>query len=449
MGKRKWLALVALFGALTLVTAACANDEEGGEGETGTTGSTTGTTGETVDCAADPAGCVEVGADEPITIGTLLAIEGDVAFLGLDSQYGVELAVDYRDGAFDGVPGQVAGHDVALVNENDGCSAEGGQAGATTLAADPQMVAVIGTSCTSAALGVADQILAEKGILLISPSNTNPNLTAEGVTTGFYARTAHNDKIQGAIVADFAIQELGAQTAATINDESPYADALAAVFRASFEAQGGSITAVEAIQSTDTDFKPLLTSIAEQSPDVLYFPDFNPACALITAQAADIPGLKDTALIGSDGCADPSFTETAGAAADGAYVSQPDTSAFTQGEFYQSGFLPAYESLVGDSPTAAFHAHAFDAMNVLANAIEAVAVDNGDGSISIPRTALKDAVLATSGYEGITGTITCDQLGDCATLVTIGVYQVPAVPFDDPQATPVFSETKTLADVAA
>ncbi|HET9723870.1 MAG TPA: branched-chain amino acid ABC transporter substrate-binding protein [Actinomycetota bacterium] len=445
MTRRKGLALVALFGALTLVTAACANDEGGG-GETGTTG--TGGTG-AGGCEADQFGCVEVGSGEPITIGTLLAIEGDVAFLGLDSQYGVELAVDYLDGAFDGTPGQIAGHDVTLVNENDGCSAEGGQAGATKLAADAQMVAVIGTSCSSSALGVADQILAEKGILLVSPSNTNPNLTAEGVTTGFYARTAHNDKIQGAIVADFAIQELGAKTAATINDESPYADALAAVFRAGFEAQGGSITTFEAIQSTDTDFKPLLTSIAEQSPDVLYFPDFNPACALISKQAADIPGLKDTALIGSDGCADPSFTETAGAAADGNYISQPDTSAFTQGDFYQSEFLPAYQDLVGDSPTAAFHAHAFDAMNIVADAIEAVAIDNDDGSISIPRTALKDALLATSGYEGITGTITCDPLGDCATDVTIGVYQVPAVPFDDPKATPVFSETKTLADVAA
>lgn len=443
MRKRTWFALVALVGALALLGAACA--EGGGGGQTGPTGATT--TGGAADCEADPFGCVEVGAGEPITIGTLLAISGDVAFLGLDSQYGVELAVDYLDGAFDGNPGQIAGHDVQLVNEDDGCSAEGGQAGATKLAADPQMLAVIGTSCSSAALGVADQILADKGIMLISPSNTNPNLTAEGVWTGWYARTAHNDKIQGAIVANFAYDELGARTAATINDESPYADALAAVFRQVFESKGGTISAAEAIQSSDTDFKPLLTSIGQQSPDVLYFPDFNPACALITKQAADVPGLKDTALIGSDGCADPSYTDTAGDAADGAYISQPDTSAFQQGDFYQNEFLPAYEELVGKDPTAAFHAHAFDAFNILARAIEQVAIDNGDGSISIPRTALKDAVLATSGYQGIIGTITCNATGDCATEVTIGIYQVPDVPFLDPKAKPVFSQTLSLEEV--
>ncbi len=444
MKKRMWFTSLALVGALALLAAACA--EEGGGGtQTGATGATAGGA---ADCEADPFGCVEVGAGEPITIGTLLAISGDVAFLGLDSQYGAELAVDYLDGAFDGNPGQIAGHDVQLVNEDDGCSAEGGQAGATKLAADPQMVAVIGTSCSSAALGVADQILADKGIMLISPSNTNPNLTAEGVTTGWYARTAHNDKIQGAIVANFAYDELGARTAATINDESPYADALAAVFRQVFESKGGTITAAEAIQSTDTDFKPLLTAIGQDSPDVLYFPNFNPACALITKQAADVPGLKDTALIGSDGCADPSYTDTAGDTANGAYISQPDTSAFQEGEFYQNEFLPAYEELVGETPTAAFHAHAFDAFNILAKAIEAVAIDNGDGSISIPRTALKDAVLATSGHQGITGTITCNPLGDCATEVTIGLYEVPDVPFLDPKAKPVFSQTLSLEDVA-
>ena len=74
-------------------------------------------------------------------------------------------------------------------------------------------MAVIGTSCSSAALGVADTILSEKGILLFSPSNTNPALTSEEAHQPFYARTAHNDRIQGAIVAEFALNELGAHQA--------------------------------------------------------------------------------------------------------------------------------------------------------------------------------------------------------------------------------------------
>ncbi|MGZ8607486.1 MAG: branched-chain amino acid ABC transporter substrate-binding protein, partial [Actinomycetota bacterium] len=309
------------------------------------------------------------------------------------------------------------------------------------------IVAVIGTSCSSSALGVADQILSDQGMILLSPSNTNPALTSEEAHQPFYSRTAHNDRIQGAIVAEFALNELGAQTAATINDESPYADGLAAAFRTNFEAGGGEITAIEAIRTGDTDFGPLLTSIAEGDPDVLYFPDFNPECALIASQARD--AMPDVALIGSDGCLATDFLETAGDAAEGVYASSPDVTVFAGGEFYNGEFLPAYETAFGTAPTSVFHAHAFDAANILFDAIEAVAIDDG-GNLQIPRTALNDALLATSGYQGITGTITCTPLGDCATDVTIGIFQAPGWPVEGGEegAASVYSDTKTLDDVA-
>ncbi|MGZ8636349.1 MAG: branched-chain amino acid ABC transporter substrate-binding protein [Actinomycetota bacterium] len=448
MRKRKYFALLAMFAALTLVAAACSDDDDGG-GDGGTTGGgeETGATGAAGDCEADEFGCVEVAAGDAIQVGTLLSISGDTASLGQDSQNGVALAIDNLDGALDATDGQLLGHDVELVNEDDGCSAEGGQAGATALAANESIVAVIGTSCSSSALGVADQILSDQGMILLSPSNTNPALTSEEAHQPFYSRTAHNDRIQGAIVAEFALDELGAQTAATINDESPYADGLAAAFRTNFEAGGGEITAIEAIRTGDTDFGPLLTSIAEGDPDVLYFPDFNPECALIASQARD--AMPDVALIGSDGCLATDFLETAGDAAEGVYASSPDVTVFAGGEFYNGEFLPAYETAFGSAPTSVFHAHSFDAANILFDAIEAVAIDDG-GNLQIPRTALNDALLATSGYQGITGTITCTPLGDCATDVTIGIFQAPGWPVEGGEegAAAVYSDTKTLDDVA-
>lgn len=442
MRKSKWLTMVALVGVLTLVAAACSKDNGGGGGGTGTGGS-----GNAVDCSADPFGCIEVAAGAPITLGTLLAISGATASLGQDSQNGVRLAIDNLDGTLDAKDGQLLGHDISLQNEDDLCSAEGGQAGATALAAVPNILAVIGTSCSSAALGVADTILSDKGILLISPSNTNPGLTSEEAHQPFYLRTAHNDKIQGAIVSDFVLNELKATTAATINDESPYADGLAAAFRANFEAGGGTITSVEAINSGDTDFKPLLTSIAQKNPEVLYFPDFNPACALIAKQAKDI--MPDTKLIGSDGCLASDFLQTAGSAADGVYASSPDVTVFQGGDYYKNTFLPAYKSEFGTDPTSVFHAHAFDAANILFKAVEASAQQNSDGSLTISRTALKDAIFATNGYTGVTGIITCTPLGDCATDVTIGIFLAPGWPVEggSGDTSAIFSETKTLADV--
>jgi branched-chain amino acid transport system substrate-binding protein len=440
MKHRGWFKAFALVAVLSVVAAACASDDGGGGGGGGA--------GE-VDCATVEFGCVEVGADEPINVGLAQSISGADADLGQDQVFGAQLAVDYLDGTFDQTDGTLLDHPVKLSIEDETCSAEGGQAAGTALAADASIVGVIGTSCSSAALGVADTILGDKGILLFSGSNTSPALTDPELHNPFYARTAHNDRIQGAIVAEFALgDELNAKTAATIADESPYTQGLVAAFEANFEAGGGTLTSEgEQINSEDTDFKPVLRSLAEKSPDVLYFPIFVAACTLVIKQAAEI--MPETTRIVSDGCISADTLKNAGKAGEGVYASAPDLSAFASNEFYSDQFIPAYVKLSGDQPLSVFHAHTYDATNVLFEAIKEVAIDNGDGSLSIPRQKLRDAVFATSGYQGVTGTITCLDTGDCATDVVIGVFLNPGWPVAGATVEPnkVYSDTKSLDEV--
>ena len=355
------------------------------------------------DCESDEFGCYEVAEGEPIVIGTALVITGANESLGLDSQYGTEVAREQRP--------EVAGHPVEFNHQDDGCSAEGGTAAATALVSEG-VVAVIGTSCSSAGTPAAE-ITSAEGILMVSPSNTAPSLTAEDTHQPFYARTAHNDEIQGAAMAQFACEELGVTSAATIDDGSPYADQLANVFARSFEEQcDGTITAEEAITVGDTDFSGTLGNIAAGAPELLYFPVFVAEGALLTQQAKTTAGLEDTILAGADGYFSPDWLEATGDAALGHYLSGPDL-AFS-GDFYADTFLPAYTEVSGEEePISVFHAHAFDAYNMIADAIEAVAFTEG-GTTYIPRSALRDALFSTSGYEGITGTLTCDETGDCA-----------------------------------
>jgi branched-chain amino acid transport system substrate-binding protein len=436
MKHRNWLKPFALAAVLSIVAAACADDGGGGGGGGG---------GD-VDCATVEFGCVEVGADEPINLGVAQVISGADATLGQDQVNAIELAVDHLDDNFDGSDGTLLDHPVELTVEDELCSAEGGQTAGTALAADESVVAVIGTSCSSAALGVADKLLGDKGILLISGSNTSPALTDPALHNEFYARTAHNDRIQGAIVAEFSLNELGATSAATIADESPYTQGLVAAFEANFEAGEGTLTGSEQVDSEDTDFKPVLRSLAEGNPDVLYFPIFVAACTLIIKQAQDI--VPEADLIVSDGCLSSDTLKNAGPAAEGVYASSPDLSAFQTNEFYSGEFIPAYQEAFGSEPLSVFHAHSYDATNVVFEAIKEVAIDNGDGSLSIPRQALRDAVFATSGYQGVTGTITCLDTGDCATDVTIGIFLAPGWPVeggtDDPA---IYTDTKSLDDV--
>src|SRR3990170_2157706 len=395
---QKRLGFLAVVSAFALLAAACAEDGDGGP------------TDEAAECPDTEIGCVEVGADEAIRIGSILTISGDTASLGLDSQHGIELALDYRDGTFDGTPGQVAGHDVEFQHEDGGCAAEGGTAAATLLASDPTIATVIGTTCSSEALGAADTILNDEGVVLISPSNTSPALTDPATRQPFYYRTAHNDGLQQVFCDVFSSQ------------------------------YGGECTTQEAIQVGDTDFGPLLTSIAADSPEVLFFPIFLPEGGLITAQARENPDLADTALVGADGLLTPDFIDSAGADnAEGVYMSGPSLE--FSGDFYEGEFLPAYEEQFGEEPTAVFHAHAFDATMMLFDAIEEVAVETGDGSLLIPKTQLSDALAATSGFEGITGSLTCDENGDCQQTATMAMNIV-----EDGDFNPIFEATLDLAE---
>lgn len=364
----------------------------------------------------DPLGCVTVGANEPIHLAYAMVISGPDETLGIDSRTGLQVAVALK--------GQVLGHDINLTGEDDGCSAEGGQAAGTKLAADPSIVAVFGTSCSSAAR-VAVPLLSQAGFVTISASNTAPDLTNPGDPNQHpgYFRTAHSDAIQGAAAANFAIEQ-GFTKAATIHDGSLYAESLQAVFAETFLELGGEITTQEAVDPNATDFKSVLTSIAAGSPDFIYLPIFVKAGSLIVNQAKQVPGLESVQLMGADGMFSPDVVEGAGDAVEGTFVSSPDLAAFSAD--YESVFLPKYKELAGvDSPVSIFHAHAFDAMNIVIAAIEKVAVQDEDGTLHIPRQALRDAMYATKDFKGLTGNLSCSPTGDCAD-PKIAVYEYHA-----------------------
>jgi branched-chain amino acid transport system substrate-binding protein len=365
--------------------------------------------------AKDPIGEVKLRPGEPIHIAYWVVISGPNTSLGTDVVRGIEIAMDEFGGQIKGWPLKLSGQDA-------GCSAEGGQAAATKLAADPSIVAAIGSTCSSAAKpGVP--ILWKAGIPTVSPSNTAPFLTDPNRGSGYdgYARTCHNDKVQGAIAADFAINQKGFKSAATIHDGSVYAEQLAQVFAATFKELGGKITSMEAVSPNDTDMRPVLTKIATGMPDIIYYPIFIAEGGFITRQSREISGLEKTALMGADGMFSPDFYKAAGNAAVGMYHSSPDFAAFAGG--YQ-GFLAKHQKKYGEKPIAPFHGHAYDATMMILNAIDKVAVKEG-GNLVIGRKALRDALLATKNMQGLTGMINCDQYGDCAD-PKIAIYQTAA-----------------------
>ena len=221
--------------------------------------------GSTYECE-DSLGCVSYADGEPIRIASALVISGPNTDLGTDSQYGVEIAIDFK--------GEIMGHSIELQAEDDGCNAEGGQAAGQKIVSDPTIVGVVGTSCSGAGVPMAE-VVSEAGYVMVSPSNTAPSLTDPDVAwKPGYLRTAHNDKVQGRAMAEFALNELGVTTAAAIHDGDPYTEGLARVFADSFEELGGTITTFTAVNKGDTDMKPVLNDVAVDSPEFIYYPVF-------------------------------------------------------------------------------------------------------------------------------------------------------------------------------
>lgn len=364
----------------------------------------------------DPLGCLDVAPGAPVRVAYFLVVSGPDETLGIDSRRGIELAIDDK--------GEILGHSIELTGEDDGCSAEGGQTGATRLAADPNLAGVIGTSCSSAARA-ALPVISDANLTMISPSNTAVDLTLPENYIAGYARTAHSDSIQGAAAAQFAYEVLGARSAATIHDGSIYAEQLQQVFADTFSEMGGTITSQEAVSPDDTDMRPVLTRIAANSPDIIYSPIFIRAGAQVANQRPTISGLEDAYLMVADGQFSPDFVDGAGDAVEGVYVSSPDLEAFAGG--YED-FVTKHEEKYGERPISIFHAHAYDAAMILFSAIESVAVQDADGTLHIPRQALRDAVLATQNHQGLTGNLTCTETGDCAD-PQIAVYQYHAGQF--------------------
>jgi len=220
------------------------------------------------------------------------------------------------------------------------------------------------------------------GLSILSPSNTAPALTLEGETwqPGYY-RVCHTDLFQGAVAAQFAYNELGAQTLATIHDGSVYAEQLAQVFARTFKEMGGKVTSMEAISPNDTDMRPVLTKIATAKPDIIYYPIFIAEGGFITRQSKEISGLEKTILFGADGMFSPDFYKAAGMAAVGMFHSSPDFGAFAGG--YQA-FLAKHKKKYGEAPIAPFHGHAYDATKMILNAINKVAVKEGDNLYIAP-----------------------------------------------------------------
>ena len=398
-------------------------------------------------CAQAPDACVTVGIGEPIYLGTLLYPSDDG---GVVTARSVQLAVDYLDGRFDGHSGTLRGHAVDVIPEAEDCTPASGRAGARRLLAAAPVLGVIGTTCSAAAYRAAAEVLSRHRVLLISPTNTSPLLTSPQGHDRYFFRTAFNDLIQAAAVAEFAGQRLRARTAATVSVNEAYSRPLAAQFVDGFGAEGG--RAVAALTVTDPlgagRAAQVASRLANAAPGVIFLPLMEPACGTMVRAIRAEAALATTPVVVSEACMSATFLRRMGSLANGIYASGPDPAGAGSSSFATVQFLPAYRRQFGSAPATVFAFAAFDATNLVLEAVRRTAVQLPGGALVINREALRASIISVNGYDGLSGILTCLPAGDCVPAARISVYRAPQWPVGGRTAAlPVFSTARTLAEV--
>lgn len=369
----------------------------------------------------DAIGCVTVGPDDPIEISVLQVLSGELGPVGLTNLRSIVLALDDRGG-------EILGHRVELQSHDSLCSKEGGATTAARIVANPQIVGIIGPTCSGAA-AAAMKMVSEAGLVMVSGSSTAHTLTSAGGKPGAdwrpgFLRTAQNDAQSGRVAAAFAFQELGVTRAATIDDGDTYTRGFARVFEEAFAELGGEVVLVAGVNKGDTNMRPVLTAVARSGAVMVFFPVYQPEGDHIVLQAREMKELEDVTLMGAEGLYRDTFLTAIGDAGTGLYLVIPTPPKGLAHDLFVSRYVAKY----GGVPTPLYYAHTYDAANILLNAVEKVAISESNGTLHIGRQALRDALYATSAYQGLTGTLTCDQYGDC------GVARFEVVRLDDPAA---------------
>ncbi len=359
-----------------------------------------------------PLGTVTVLRGGAVEIRSLLAMTGAPS-LGEPARRGIELAV--RDVA------TIRGRNIRLGDPVDSaCSPEGGGRGAREIVADPQVVGVIGTSCSAAAVA-ASPVISRAGFAMVAPSTTSPLLTSDLAGNpnphyhhGYY-RVANNDLYQARALSDFAYGELGLRRIVTLHDGDPYTTALVDAFGDAFRGLGGEVPVASGIAKGETDMTTVLTEFAAAGPDGIFFPLFRAEGSPFAVQAKSFDGLEGVTLISGAALLVSEFLATP--QSEGIYFAGPesDYGGNVNGVTGKSAddAIAAYEATYGEHPQTPYWALAYDATTLLLGAIESAAVEEG-GRLYIDRSAVRSRIEGAR-ISGLIGKISCDTYGDCGT----------------------------------
>jgi branched-chain amino acid transport system substrate-binding protein len=331
-----------------------------------------------------------------IKVATQSPLSGEQAALGEHIKLGAQLAVEDASKRL-----KALGYDLILVPMDDQAKPEVGVANARNVAADPDVLLVVGHFNSGVARPASD-VYKESMLTMISPANTATDITDRGYPN--VNRVCGRDDVQGPVGARFAAEDLKAKSVYIIHDKTDYGQGVADNFRAEAKKLGLQVLAFEGTEER-TNFGPLIIPLKAKNPDLVYFGGIYYQGGLLLKQMRE-KGVK-AAFMGPDGLDSSEMAKIAGNAVVGSYYttvaaptdSSPESAAFAKR--FKQRFGKELES---------FGLYGYDAAAVGIAAIEKAIQELGGKRPT--RKQVSEAVRNIKDFKGITGSITFDSKGD-------------------------------------
>ena len=350
---------------------------------------------------------------DTINVGALYNLTGGQASLDQPSFNGFKLAADQinANGGINGKMINVVSYDCKTDQTTSANNAK-------KMIDVDGCVVLAGFSDSNYALA-AGNICQEAGVPFITSGATLPTLPDLIGDMAFLA--PFGDNIQAYACADFLTNDLNVTKAYLLTDQSmEFTTTLAKFFKEKFEANGGEIVLEDNYMNKDPDFSAQIDRFLAEGADAeaIFIAGVPDDAGVVVKQFRD-KGV-DLPIISGDGFDTPLLIEVAGEGANQTYVATHASMENTDPVMVD--FIAAYKEAYGTDPENAFAGLGYDTMYLIADAL--TRAESLDG------TAIRDAIAATSGLKGVTGTVTYENGSHVPTKsVTINVVEDGAFKF--------------------
>lgn len=301
-------------------------------------------------------------AQAPVSIGMITTLSGPAGYLGADIRDGFNLAVQMNGG-------QLGGHPVNLVVEDDAMRPANARQSAERMLADGVQI-VTGIIFANIAYATVPEVL-DSGAIYISANTASSSFAGEGCHRNYFVSSWQDDS-QGESAGAMA-QALGYANALLIAPNYQAGQETMEAFQRTF---GGEIVGEIFTNLDQTDFSAEIARIRAARPDVVY--PFQPGGLGIAflRQYHQAGLLADVPLVLHPASLNPVTLAALGDAAEGLYVSSHWNADLDNP--VNAAFMEAWRAAHGDRPATWYAAQGYDVALMVAAGLAAVPADAFD-----------------------------------------------------------------------